>query len=985
MAITYVGTGGQATSTTSGATITASFPAGYTAIDDDVAIVVCSGRHNNGSSLAPSDPSGYTLVDTVFREIGSYDIQTTVWIKRLTAGESAPATTIPSAYSTISGGISIQCAVFSGVNLTTLQDVTAVTSSSSASTTFTPTGLTTITDDAFVLSVVTTADDNALALLSGSEQGFTSIMHGGGYDTTTGSDHSVGLAYKEIYPAGSVTCPTWNQVSNGPDAWVALTLAFKPEPEAPWEGPEVYYSNEDYATGGTTLAVNKPTGAVAGDMVLIFAMNQEWGGGGIPSTNPPSGFSQLTATVQAAGDGFNWVAINTFYKILDGSEGSTFSLTWSGSATGSSLFAATIGVSGCSGVNSYSTFAGGAWTLDRDITTVTTTEDNCLLFGSLISFAGEDDSPSPSGWTALESFGSSPDNAFVWTKQKATAGASGTTTFDETDSWTLRAGHTVALAPATGGSPQTWTGSDSNVTVTPVSGVFTPGSVVWTGSNGNVTVTPTSGLFTPGSVVWTGSDSNVTVTPTSGLFVPGSVTWVGSNGNVTVTPVSGLFVPGSVTWVGSNGNVTVTPVSGVFTPGSVVWTGSNGNVTVTPVSGVFVADGGPQTWFGSTSSIVVTPTSGLFVPGSVTWVGSNGNITVTPTSGLFVPGSVTWVGSNGNITVTPTSGLFVPGSVTWVGSNGNITVTPTSGVFLPGSVTWVGSNGNVTVTPVSGLFTPGSVTWVGSDSNVTVTPVSGLFTPGSVTWVGSDSNVTVTPTSGLFTPGSVVWTGSNGNVTVTPVSGVFVADGGPQTWFGSTSSIVVTPTSGLFVPGSVTWVGSNGNITVTPTSGVFLPGSVTWVGSNGNVTVTPVSGLFTPGSVTWVGSNGNVTVTPTSGLFTLSESPQVWIGSNGNVTVTAVSGNWTPNEVIWGGSNVLILAQPVSGSWIPGSVTWVGSQGYVSVQPISGLFSSKEFTIEYIIFYKEPKVSQHQEVELSSYVEPRYEYGTSVGGLNEFR
>jgi len=939
MAITYVGTGGQATSTTNGATITASFPAGYTAIDDDVAIVICSGRHNTGSSFAPSDPSGYTLVDTVFREIGTYDVQTTVWIKRLTAGESAPATTVPSAYSTISGGISIQCAIFRGVNLTTLQDVTAVTSSSAAATSFTPTGLTTITDDAFVLSVVTTADDNALALLSGSEQGFTSIMHGGGYDTTTGSDHSVGLAYKEIYPAGAVTCPTWNQVSNGPDAWVALTLAFKPEPEVPWEGPEVYYSNEDYASGGTTLAVNKPTGAVAGDMVLIFAMNQEWEGGGIPSTNPPSGFSQLTATVQAAGDGSNWVAINTFYKILDGSEGSTFSLTWSGSATGSSLFAVTIGVSGCSGVDSYSTFAGGAWTLDRDITTVTTTEDNCLLFGSLISFAGEDDSPSPSGWTALESFGSSPDNAFVWTKQKATAGASGTTTFDETDSWTLRAGHTVALAPATGGSPQTWTGSDSNVTVTPTSGLFTPGSVTWTGSDSNVTVTPTSGLFTPGSVTWTGSDSNVTVTPTSGLFTPGSVTWTGSDSNVTVTPTSGLFVPGSVTWVGSNGNVTVTPVSGVFTPGSVVWTGSNGNVTVTPVSG-------------------------LFTPGSVAWIGSNGNVTVTPTSGVFTPGSVTWTGSNGNVTVTPTSGLFTLGAA---------------------PQTWTGSNGSVTVTPVSGLFTPGSVVWTGSNGNVTVTPVSGLFTPGSVVWTGSNGNVTVTPVSGLFTPGSVAWTGSNGNVTVTPTSGFFVAEGGPQTWFGSTSSIVVTPTSGLFVPGSVTWVGSNGNITVTPTSGVFLPGSVTWVGSNGNVTVTPVSGLFTPGSVTWTGSNGNVTVTPVSGVFTLSESPQVWVGSNGNVTVTAVSGNWTPNEVIWGGSSVLILVQPVSGSWIPGSVTWIGSQGYISVQPISGLFSSKEFTIEYIIFYKEPKVSQHQEVELSSYVEPRYEYGTSVGGLNEFR
>ena len=49
MAVGFIGAGAQAVSTTSGATITAAWPTGYSAVADDTAVVICGGKHNTGS------------------------------------------------------------------------------------------------------------------------------------------------------------------------------------------------------------------------------------------------------------------------------------------------------------------------------------------------------------------------------------------------------------------------------------------------------------------------------------------------------------------------------------------------------------------------------------------------------------------------------------------------------------------------------------------------------------------------------------------------------------------------------------------------------------------------------------------------------------------------------------------------------------------------------------------------------------------------
>lgn len=226
MAIDFVGAGAQAASNTLDATVPAAWPSGYTAVAGDVAILIGAGRPN--STATPATPSGYYLVDAVLREVGTYDLRLVVFVKVLTDGESAPGLVVPAAYSPsgTTGGLSAQVAVFSGVDNTTQEDVTAVSSASAAASTWTPLGPTTETDGAWVLSVVASADDNSLALSSA--QGFTLQMGGADYDTTIGSDHAVGLATLLVATAGTPTMPTWQQTVLSSDAWVGSSVVLRP-------------------------------------------------------------------------------------------------------------------------------------------------------------------------------------------------------------------------------------------------------------------------------------------------------------------------------------------------------------------------------------------------------------------------------------------------------------------------------------------------------------------------------------------------------------------------------------------------------------------------------------------------------------------------------------------------------------------------------------------------------------------------------------
>lgn len=306
--------------------------------------------------------------------------------------------------------------------------------------------------------------------------------------------------------------------------------------------------------------------------------------------------------------------------------------------------------------------------------------------------------------------------------EKATAGATGTTTMSKAAS-TTDVYCVIALPPP---ADQTWTGSSATVTATATSGAFAPGGVTWTGNAAALTVTATSGTFAA-TATWAGSQATVAATATSGTFVPGAATWAGSAAAVTATADSGTFAPGAVTWTGSSATIAAAGTSGSFVPGTATWTGSAATVTALATAGTW---GATSIWEGNTAAVSATATSGTFTPGDATWTGSTATASATGTSGTFQPGGAEWAGSPATAAATGVSGTFTPGDATWAGSQAAVAAAATSGVFTPGTATWTGESATVTALATSGEWIAGAATWAGSVATIEALATSGTFVAG---------------------------------------------------------------------------------------------------------------------------------------------------------------------------------------------------------------------------------------------------------------
>jgi hypothetical protein len=187
-----------------------------------VFVAIVASRQNAQASW--TFPSGWAQRGIVYRNIdASADLTLAVWWKVAGSSESDPSVTINSA----SNGWSAQIAAYRGVDTANVWDVaSAATGSNAAATTWTPPSVTTVTANAWTLSTVATSDANALGFSV--SQSFTARMSGASYDTTTGSNHAIGLADKSIASPGAVTMPTWSQTVNGADSWTGISDALRP-------------------------------------------------------------------------------------------------------------------------------------------------------------------------------------------------------------------------------------------------------------------------------------------------------------------------------------------------------------------------------------------------------------------------------------------------------------------------------------------------------------------------------------------------------------------------------------------------------------------------------------------------------------------------------------------------------------------------------------------------------------------------------------
>jgi len=215
VAISLVAVGAQVTTTGTG--LTPVIPGG--AQTNDLMINKITAR--GGGAHTATMPAGWA---ERAKANSAGDDAILVWWKIHDGSESDPSTTLDG---NTGAGWSCAIIVYRGVDTSSPWDQTEVKSHTGGTQqTWTPDDITTLTDDAWALSLVMTYDDNALDF--NTANGHTERMSGASYDSTTGSDWSSGLSDKPVATAGAAGMPTWNQSVNSPDFWVGISMALSP-------------------------------------------------------------------------------------------------------------------------------------------------------------------------------------------------------------------------------------------------------------------------------------------------------------------------------------------------------------------------------------------------------------------------------------------------------------------------------------------------------------------------------------------------------------------------------------------------------------------------------------------------------------------------------------------------------------------------------------------------------------------------------------
>lgn len=226
---TFTGAGAQTATNTGGATLSPALPNGWAA--GDLMVMLIAGRPN-GSTITNTFSNIWTLQGSQFLEVGAgaTDLWIGVYTRVAVTGDAAPTVTPDSDFlpGSTTGGVSAQIAGYRYI--TDMLDVAIASNTAAAAGTWTPPSVTTVSNNCMILSCVATDDDNALNF--NTQNGFLLTMTGANYDTTTGSDHAVGMAFYNQSTLGAVTMPVWNESANSTDPWAGVTLAFRPPIQA---------------------------------------------------------------------------------------------------------------------------------------------------------------------------------------------------------------------------------------------------------------------------------------------------------------------------------------------------------------------------------------------------------------------------------------------------------------------------------------------------------------------------------------------------------------------------------------------------------------------------------------------------------------------------------------------------------------------------------------------------------------------------------
>jgi len=220
----------------------------------------------------------------------------------------------------------------------------------------------------------------------------------------------------------------------------------------------------------SSITVNKPSGVTSGDLLIIFCYQEIYG-----TYAAPTGLTGWTQTGQYSGTPTVRVPISIFYRIADGTEGASETLTFSGSARDVAWYFRISGIDATTPIDVSGVADNVGGSTSYTVPGVTTTTNNALALAFLGAWGGGGYpfTTATSGWSVdyTTQYGTQayvPSDAIA-SKVISTAGATGDMTLDGNAATSYANYVMIAIAPASGGSSG-WIGLINGVTPTAING-----------------------------------------------------------------------------------------------------------------------------------------------------------------------------------------------------------------------------------------------------------------------------------------------------------------------------------------------------------------------------------------------------------------------------------------------------------------------------------------------------------------------------------
>ena len=138
------------------------------------------------------------------------------------------------------------------------------------------------------------------------------------------------------------------------------------------------FSDPVILTSSASVTVDKPTGALAGELVQVSISTQTTN----VTVTPPTGFVEIHSDGNTAGE---TRSLHVYYKILDGTEGATFAFTLSATAAVVNARAVLIqGVDPNNPIDAAGSAVAAENTPDPSIPSITTVSDNAMVMSTVV-------------------------------------------------------------------------------------------------------------------------------------------------------------------------------------------------------------------------------------------------------------------------------------------------------------------------------------------------------------------------------------------------------------------------------------------------------------------------------------------------------------------------------------------------------------------------------------------------------------------------